>query len=330
MMNIYRALHHTTEISPNILYLNDTAHAKLQHKVQITNVGAHAQTYTIAHEAANTVLSMNVDTDFWQPFPVPSNTVAATADVYPARLSLEPGQNSTITVTFTPPVLDPSTVPIFSGWISIASSEDTELGSVRVPYFGVGASMANEKVIDLGAHVLGTSSPYLGDADGNPIQNDTTTFTLAKRDEDYDSPMIIARFRLGVRRVTIDLVNANITFQPTLPIDGSLRISDFGSADSADAQAFSTLKRRDSTFDEVPIVGRIYEASDVSRSGSDGSWRAALEDTVTDVVSRSDIPVPDGRYRILLRASRFFSEDLAREESYESYLTHAFQIKRAD
>ncbi len=340
LANFYRAVHHTTEVSPSSLSLNDSAHASLQQTIRITNVGKVSQTYSISHTTAGTVLGMNKTSSFWNTFPVPTDPQAATVAISPAGLTLAPGQAATVTLTFTPPSLDPALVPIYSGWISVTSKEDSELGSASIPYMGTGADMSKEAVFDLGTSVLAYRTPALSDADGNPVYNDSMIFTLSNQTGTLDSPGIVARLRLGTRRITIDLVKADVAFRPTLPIVGPTADEagqprvirrDMGRAMELSSSAL--FKRADASsgsgaFDDVPIVGRIQDYLFNPRDDATSTTSASLPSIIPDA-SGKNITVEDGHYRILLRASKLFRPDLSREDAFESYLTHAFEVKRS-
>ncbi len=349
LANFYHALHHTTEVSPAVLYLNDSAHANLQQSFVITNVGQKTQTYALSHTAAGTLISMDKATNFWNSFPVPTDPQAATANINPAGLTLDAGQSSTVTVSFTPPSLDSSVIPMFSGWIVVTSSNeaDTELGSVSIPYFGVGTDLSKEAVFDLGSDAVGTQGPHLEDADSNTVYNDTSTYTLAQiGDNEYDSPSVVARLRLGCERLTVDLVRADTAYKASIPI------SDPPAGQASQAQALALhrraqhrrldrvirrdspheteLQRRDGKFDDVPIIGRVMEMKTNARDIEiDNTVQGMLEGTILGGSDgNQNITVSDGQYRLLVRASRLFS-DLSLDASYESYLTHAFTIARS-
>ncbi len=339
LVNLYRAVHSKTGIEPAALYLNDAARAKLQQTIQITNKNAAAQTYAISHMAAGTVLSINRTNNFWNPFPVPTDPRAATVSISPSTVSVAPGQTATVKLSFAPPSLDAAYIPVFSGWISITSAEEKDLGSTVVPYFGIGADMSKEEVFDLGTSALGMAAPVLVDASGTPIKDDRAVFTLASGVGYTDAPSIIARFRLGTRRVTVDLVVHNTTFQPTLPIPGSpaqealhRRAIHHRVLDSAKRRRSWPLRsnKRDSVaFDDVPILGRLVDSPLNPRDTLDGFWfTIGLDSPLMAPNGAGNITVRDGNYRFLLRASKLLADDLEQEDSYESYLTHAFKIKR--
>ncbi len=331
LVNVYRAVHHTTKVSPSMLLLNDTAHAHLQQTIQIVNAGTVAQGYAISHEAAATLLSMNQTSSFWNPFPVPTDPRAAAVDISTPTFSLAPGESRAITVTVTPPSLDPTLISVYSGWIIV--SGDAELGSVRVPYFGAVADLAREEVFDRDTSAVGVSAPFLCDPDSNPVQNESTIWTFQDRNGTVDVPGVAARFRLGVARVTVDLVHAEVVCpasiltsrlaQPQQPPADDLqrpwRSESFGS--SAD----HTPRKRGTPLDAA-IIGRFYEGILQPRDALTGvSFFYTMDPTVLGGHDGNQvIPVTDGKYRILLRVSKAFSL----EGSYESYLTPPFEIRR--
>ncbi len=347
MVDVYRAVHHTTEVSPSALYLNDTRHAKLQQTIQITNVGKELQTYTVSHLAAGSILPMNASSKSWLPFPVPVDAHAVTVEINPVGLALNPGQSSTVTLTFTPPSLDAASIPIYSGWISISSKENSEVGAASIPYFGVGADMAEENVFGDDSS-SGFSTPYLSDQYFIPVYNDSTVFTQELDDTGFfpDSPGIVAHFRLGVRRVTIDLVSADTSYRPSLPIVGPPvqqtaaqndarqlrthpRAFNPGTQSDAAVGARAAAKRSGGLYDDVPVIGRVYEAEYLPRDPSGVVvFGISLGQTILGGSDRQqEVAVGNGRYRLLLRVAKLLQADLSQEDSYESYLSHAFEIR---
>lgn len=133
-----------------------------------------------------------------------------------------PGEKATITATFTPPVgLDPSTYPVYSGWITVASKSDV----LQLPYVGAVGVLGNKDTIDPSADLFGFTTPTLIDrATGQP-QDGPQNYTLVGEDEPFlllryvvsiqcDTPLTnvqIVSLAIGSPWVSLDLVSSNAT-----------------------------------------------------------------------------------------------------------------------
>ncbi|CAD6971435.1 unnamed protein product [Tilletia controversa] len=120
----------------------------------------------------------------------------------------------------------------------------------------------------------------------------------------------------GTLFYSIDLVDGNTTFVPTIST---------GSASS----------RRSLAAEHKHIIGNLDYGSCIPRNNIYATSAASnlfnqfnLEGNYTDA-DGVDHRIQNGTYRILLRARRLLATDAKAESSYESYLTHAFTVKRA-
>ncbi|KAE8259368.1 hypothetical protein A4X03_0g4113, partial [Tilletia caries] len=89
------------------------------------------------------------------------------------------------------------------------------------------------------------------------------------------------------------------------------------------------------SFNDVKIIGNLDYGSCIPRNNIYATSAASnlfnqfnLEGNYTDA-DGVDHRIQNGTYRILLRARRLLATDTKAESSYESYLTHAFTVKRA-
>ncbi len=331
LINVYNAVHRTTEAQPSFLALNDTGHAALQHTLEISNVGKVAQAYSLKHVPAATMLTMDTARKFWQQYPGRFDAASASVTFSPATLSLAPAEKKLVLVTFTPPSLNAASIPVYSGWLSIKSSNDADLGSVRVPYFGVAADLSKENVLDVAPDESGQTYPQLRDAAGSLVRNDSTAYSLKSVADVADAPSLAVRMRFGAKRLTVDLVQANTTFQPTYPISSSsssqrLRSLDEGQLNPRGSTTAATAATP-VAFDDFAIVGRVHEDSFLPRDTIDSSSSITLSTTVLGRDNKTAIAVVDGHYRFLLRVSKLWAEDLKLMDGYESYLSHAFEVK---
>ena len=77
--------------------------------------------------------------------PVPLSTDFATVKFSETSVTVHPGQTQQITVHITPPTgVDPSVLPVFSGFIQVESATET----LHVTYLGVAASLKNAVTVD--------------------------------------------------------------------------------------------------------------------------------------------------------------------------------------
>ncbi len=317
LINVYRAVHHTTEIAPSMLYLNETAHANLHQTIEISNIGTKAQTYTLTHRSTRSLLAMDTSKNFWNAWPIPTDPTAATVTFSPATLTVQPGAKGSVQLSFTAPNLNSKNIGVYSGYIGIASAEDAELlGSVSAPYLGTVSDLSQESVIGVGGDGNGNTYPYLCDRDFKAIHNDASVFTLKPRanGNGNDTPVIYMSLRLGTRLIRVDLVSADTTFQPTVPIK-----------ETAQVQRRDLVRRAGTAFNDVPIIGNVWTGQGWNRDPTFTFW-VELEQTVAGA-NGSQVKVANGKYRYLLRAARYGRDDYSSEDSYESYLSHVFEIK---
>ncbi|KAE8252845.1 hypothetical protein A4X03_0g6060, partial [Tilletia caries] len=88
------------------------------------------------------------------------------------------------------------------------------------------------------------------------------------------------------------------------------------------------------SFNDVKIIGNLKSNSYRPRNNIYGTSAKSnlfnqcnLTGNYTDT-DGVDHQIQNGTYRILLRARRLLATDAKAESSYESYLTHAFTVKR--
>ncbi len=349
LVDVYHALHSKTRVAPARLFLNDTKHANLKRTIEVTNTGSTPQTYTFSHKAAGTLLSLNSTSRFFNHFPVPTDPQrrAASVTYSPTSLTVQPGAKGTFTASIQPPTIESSLLPIYSGWLGIDCAEDPALGSSIIPYFGVVGDMSAEPVLDLypgmGEETQGVRFPVLFDQQNRPIYNDSTVWTLQTGSDGVASaPQIVWRTRLGGYYSRVDLVHANTTVKPTVPI------SDPKAAAAAVArrsfirggnapflhdrpESETGLGKRAAgagSFAAVDTLGKVCERSLIRRTSWFHDWIGCYSDPFVLVgPEQKQVTVVDGDYKYLLRVAKLFQEDYSSEDSYESYLSRAFTVK---
>ena len=153
--------------------------------------------------------SNRYEQDGVQPLKIPVQTADyASVEIFPSKITLEPGRSAEIVVTITPPKTgNTNAFPVFSGFIQATSS----LGeSVHASYLGLNAKTTDLVVIDNTGHYFGAIIPAILDAAGN-TQAPGTSYTL----NGTDLPTMVYRLASGSAAVYFDLVPMNTTFVPT-------------------------------------------------------------------------------------------------------------------
>ncbi len=341
LVNAYKVLYHTTEVSPGFISLNDTAHAALNQTITITNVGKQAQTYQVSHEPAGSLMTLNPDTNFWRGYSLSYDAVAASVAIAPDTLALQPGETGSVRLAFAAPSgIDATQIPIYSGFVNFTSSSEPDLGSVRVPYFGIVADMGSQDGFLLEPNAEGIAYPTLGDAYGSPVYNDSATFTLKPlSDGTVDAPTFLARLRLGSARISVDLVDANTTYKPTIPIldpnspqtqrrDLLFRKHRRGShSDGASSGQHNAKRGGAGTYDQVDTIGNVFTER-TTRNVAGENKNYGLQPVVVGK-NGTVFPVPDGKYKFLVRMLKLLHDDWSDDSSYESYLSRSFSIQSA-
>lgn len=357
LIDVYRAVMHTTEVSPGQLALNDTRYFGARQTITVSNKGTKSQTYKITHTSAGTLTSVNTTTTYFNIFPVPiSGSAPANVAFSKTSLTIPAGKSATFTATFTPPRgLDPRSIPLYSGFINLKSDA---AGSLSVPYAGVADDLYTEKVLDTTAGQSNTDDklPLMADTEENTITDDKHVFTLKTVNDTLDSPSLYLFHRVGYARESLDLVFANTTFKPTVPIQengspasssapkkmtkttaksvgGGMKHNDVRALHHAHAthvemerRAVVPLVKSGPKFSDVQIFGNLITGSYAPRDIAVVNYQMPANITTNNGTGTS--PIADGEYRLLYRVSKLFN-DLDYEGSYESYLSHKFTIKQA-
>ncbi|KZO98808.1 subtilisin-like protease [Calocera viscosa TUFC12733] len=290
MVNVYNAIHYTTVLTPGELLLNDTESFKGDQTIQVFNTGLHQQFYTIEHVPAGTVITYNDSLAINSPLPFSE----ATADVHisPSSFTLRPGQALNVTLKFTPPTsLDPTTLPVYSGYIVVDSDADESLHS---SYLGVAGSLASAQIIDDTDAYFGPgyTLPFLTDAAGYNINYTDLTaeyFTMTPNDQ----PTLNLRFLFGTALAYVDLVPASLNLK----------------------------KREASSFRGLPILGNIAELdyfprmSSATDSGDNGYYPFQWNGTCANGSYAAN-----GEYKMLLRALKVLG-DPNNDADWEAWLS---------
>ncbi|KAE8243956.1 hypothetical protein A4X13_0g6875 [Tilletia indica] len=301
LMNVAKAISSTSRVWPDRLSLNDTEFFNGTQKLTITNIGPSPQKMHFGHIPAGTVYTrgkgkwLSVDTL------VPKNKDQATVTVTPSHFTVAPGQSKTITVTFQPPTPNQERMPMFSGYITFKSNDDS--GDLNVPYLGVAAKMSEVPAI---LKIPSYPVPAVVDPTSRSMVNDTTTYNLQTADQ---QPIFQYALEAGSALVTVDLVYANSTTATSFRRDSAQSVSSTSAANvpaGAIVGNLGTVMWTSRSYDRlltVNITEKMYGPRNVSKT------------------------IEDGEYRVLLRALKLRG-NRNDPKDFESFFSEKFVVKR--
>ncbi|PWN52630.1 subtilisin-like protein [Violaceomyces palustris] len=366
LINVYDAFYSDVSYSPSAVLLNDTEHFKATQEITVRNHGKKSRTYKILHEPAGTAQSLQDDSQvLFNTYPVPLTPNYATPALSKSVLVVPPGGSAKFSVSFVPPAgLNGKKLPLYSGYLHLSpvlksSGKSDKFSSLRIPYLGVNGALSKQQVLDDTDELFGFNLPALLTPDQKTvITDDEHTYSLA---DNNTQPAIIYRLAFGTPFYQIDLVHANTTFKPTIPIVDSN--GTYVSPGRRDTTMVKRSKREETLssqvtpshhkggkgkghgkvppshaskpkdgFSDVKTVGTVYRESWLGRNSQTGlaADYSYLTQVVGDTVvlpGNGQLEVPEGKYRLLLRAQKVFTKG-DKESDYESYLTHVFTVKK--
>lgn len=168
---------------------------------------------------------------------------------------------------------------MYSGRISIVCLNHPS-GTANVPYTGMAGSLRTIPSLVTGANPFSTNLPALFEP-GNKVQirNDSSVWALDPEDP-TSIPNLVYMTQTPTERLVIDIVDADIDFQATIPIvDDAECCNSTLPTEGPERRSLSLLELRDESgnitasemvtgtgtgtkytkFDEVPIVGRMAD-----------------------------------------------------------------------
>jgi len=147
LINVHKAIHYKTVVTPGELLLNDTAYFKPKHVIKVQNTSSKLQTYKISHVPAGTAKTLANNEAI--PAPVPLSKDYAKVTFSASTLTVAPGSIGSFIATVTPPPgLDPATFPVYTGFVKVTSADE----ELSVSYLGVAATMKNMKILDTSSY----------------------------------------------------------------------------------------------------------------------------------------------------------------------------------
>ncbi|KAI0319168.1 pyrolysin [Amylostereum chailletii] len=310
LINVYKALHTKTIVSPGQLLLNDTANYRGVQTFTVRNTDKTWKAYNLTHVPAGTAVTVTAGGIYPAVGPVPLSANYATVKLSSKAFTLFPGQSKTIVAFIEPPTgIDKSTYPVFSGFIEIASGTET----THVSYLGLAASLKDKQILDHSDEIFGVPIPAVLNSAGN-AQTNATNYTF-KGD---DFPTVLAYLAFGTPVFRVDVVKPDIKF------NGTLNTRDVEERGVLDPRFFSFPHKN--TFAQVAIVGALSETDFLSRSTSSDGGYVTL--AFNSAQFANGTAIPDGSYRFLVRALKV-TGDITKEADYESWLSPVIGVKTA-
>jgi subtilisin family serine protease len=207
LVNAYAAIGADSQISPSQLSLLDSPKP--------------AKTYSISHLGASYIRTLTnftggTEASFLR-FTLGHEAKYATAQFSKSKLSLQPGQSTTVEVHFTAPEEPhPESEPVYSGYVKIA----TDSSSYVVPYLGV--PYTRNDVNYLGHNTtawVGNDEPFVGPDVTKPGEVNIGNYSILGRDgsvpADLNVPITGFIVVQPTNLVRLDAVPVNTTFVPT-------------------------------------------------------------------------------------------------------------------
>ncbi|CAE6463384.1 unnamed protein product [Rhizoctonia solani] len=330
LVNVYDAIKNTASLVPSELLLNDTAHFKGERTLTLHNWGKKSVTYTFSHVPAGTAPTINGIEAILGPVPLVNG--AAAVEIVPKKVTVHPGSTASVCVTIKPPTgLDPTTFPVYSGYITATGSDHTTL---RSTYLGVAAKLKDAKVLDNTDAYFGVKLPVIVDGAGNPVPPEqSATFTMS----DSDAPFVVYRLVQGTPLLRMDLIDSKTEVATNqrrfskydIQFDrrshGHARLRSLSSRSGRDWLVPNKNKSSGGTFVAVQTLGVLYQEDYLSRNSPVDDSNAYSAVQVTAFANGTEIP--DGSYKILVRALKITGNP-TREEDFEVWTSSEVVVKR--
>ncbi|EUC63183.1 minor extracellular protease vpr protein [Rhizoctonia solani AG-3 Rhs1AP] len=340
LIQVYDAIKNAGSMTPSELLLNDTANFKQLQKLTINNTGKRAVTYELTHVPAGTANTIRGIEVVAGTLSLLSN--AASVSFSDSKVVVYPGLPASVTLTFAPPAgLDASTFPVYSGYIQATGSDGTTL---RSTYLGLAAALKDMRVVDNTTTLFGAGKklPLIQDKNNQTV-NGSATFAM----QGADYPLVVYRLVAGTPLLRLDLINSSTN------VSSNLRKRQEGTAPLLGLSAShpdrnkhlepvsSPLSKRfifdwlfpskghtsGGSFDRIPIVGVLYQEDYIARNSRASTTTERGYNTLLAKTFANGTAIPDGSYKILLRALKITGNP-KKEEDYEVWTSLQIDIKR--
>jgi len=180
----------------------------------LTNTGNDNVTYNLGFIHAATTYVFNSSQQI-APFPPTIDTSPIVdINISATMFSLSPGASTNVTVQFTPQLVNPILLPIYSGYITVASTASGDHGSLQIPFLGAAFNMTTLPIYDRNGFPQFTSVAL-----NTTITSDGTVFSMSSTKNDF--PQINFRLLSGTRILRMDVLpGINTTTKGTTPFAG--------------------------------------------------------------------------------------------------------------
>ncbi|KAF2788581.1 subtilase [Melanomma pulvis-pyrius CBS 109.77] len=199
LVQAYDAAHSTTLLSVSNLAFNDTEHLVAEANFTIKNLGTNEVTYTLSNVGAVTAYTLNVGS-IWPASDNELTTEGASLSFSSDKITIPGGGEAVVSVAPTPPALDVSRLPVYSGYIALNATNGE---SLSLPYLGLLGSLRNATVVD--KSLVGFRATNI-----NTDVSANQTFSFPKTGEidwDYIYPYLQVQVAFGTAILRIDVVS---------------------------------------------------------------------------------------------------------------------------
>ncbi len=201
VVQAYDAAYASTLLSTSSLAFNDTDNFVDTLNFTIQNLGDEDVTYELGSVGAATGYTFSTDIypDFFPGLELTGEF--ATVELSESKVTVPAGGDATVSVTVTPPALNATRLPVYSGYITL---NGTNGDSLSLPYNGAVGSLNSVQVLDFG-YLTYSTDPQLA-----PITGDNATFVLPTPGEGTDSdtyPVAVALLAFGSPQINVKLVS---------------------------------------------------------------------------------------------------------------------------
>ncbi|KAI1828270.1 peptidase S8/S53 domain-containing protein [Xylaria intraflava] len=200
LVQAYDAAYATTLLSESYLAFNDTDNLQRTLKFKIKNLGKRDVTYKLGSVGAATAYTFSTHS-FPDVFPgLEVSDEYATVRVVPSTITLRPSGTAAVSVKVKPPKIDGSRLPVYSGYITINSTNGENLS---LPYNGAVGSLYGTRILGNG-YLASSIDPDLDPITGN------ASFVLSKNlTANTNVPVVVVLPTFGSPRINIKLMKMN-------------------------------------------------------------------------------------------------------------------------
>ncbi|KAI1643781.1 subtilisin-like protein [Daldinia loculata] len=204
IVQAYDAAYATTLLSKSSLAFNDTDNFVDTLNFTIKNLGSEEVTYELGSVGAATGYTFS-DSIYPDPFPgLELTDEYATIALSESKVTVPGGEEVVVSVTVTPPALNATRLPVYSGYITL---NGTNGDSLSLPYNGVVGSLHSTRVLDVGYLSIST------DEELDPITANAS-FVLPKSNSTAANatyPVAVALLAFGSPQINVKVVSVNAT-----------------------------------------------------------------------------------------------------------------------